>query len=65
MKTFKEFLAESEIILEFKDGQEYSKDKIMDKIKSGDWESMNDVEPGKTIQLKHYKGKKVMVRVKK
>jgi len=44
-------------------GSTHSADKIKKKVQSGEWETMNDIEPGKTIELKHHTGKRTMVHV--
>lgn len=51
-------------LLEFTHGKEYSHKAVMNKIESGNWEAMNDVSPGKMVELKHHTGKRVTVYVK-
>ena len=57
-------LEESEILDEMKQGQSYSQKQIEQKIKSGDWEAVTDIKPGKHVELRHHTGKRVQVHVK-
>jgi hypothetical protein len=53
-----------ELLDEFKQGQEYTRDHIMKKIKSGNWEAVTDIKPGKHVEMRHHSGKRVFVKVK-
>ena len=57
-------LDEAEILDEMQHGKEYSHDHVMKKVKSGDWEAVTDIKPGKLVELRHHSGKKVTVKVK-
>jgi len=59
-----EEIEESEILDEMKQGQSYSQKQIEQKIKSGDWEAVTDIKPGKHVELRHHTGKRVQVHVK-
>lgn len=44
---------------------EHTHSHIMKKIRDGEWEAQNDVEKGKTIEIRHVStGKRKMIRVK-
>lgn len=49
---------------EMAQGKEYKKSDIEKKIKSGDWEAVTDIKPGKLVELRHHSGKRVQVYVK-
>lgn len=49
---------------EMQQGKSYSKDHIEKKIRSGDWEAVTDIKPGKHVELRHHSGKRVQVHVK-
>lgn len=46
LKSFKKIVNESAIY-----GKEYPHEHVMSRIKNGDWEAHQDVEPGKTIEI--------------
>lgn len=49
---------------EMKMGKEYPMSHVLNRIKSGDYEAMQDVKPGKHVELRHHSGKRVTVKVK-
>lgn len=51
-------------LLEFTYGKEYSEKHVKDKIKTGNWEAVNDVTPGKHVEMRHHTGKRVTIKVK-
>lgn len=53
-----------EQIEEMKQGKEYTKDHIEKKIRTGDWEAVTDIKPGKHVELRHHTGKRIQVQVK-
>ena len=55
---------EAEQIDEMQQGKEYSRDAIMKKIQTGNWEATQDIKPGKHVELRHRTGKRVTVMVK-
>ena len=55
---------EVEQIDEMQQGKTYSQDHLKKKIQSGNWEAVTDIKPGKTVEMRHHTGKRVMVQVK-
>ena len=62
--TAKKVAEEVEQLEEMQQGKSYSKDHIEKKIRSGDWEAVTDIKPGKHVELRHHSGKRVQVHVK-
>lgn len=60
----KDMKEEVEQIDEVKQGKEYTKQQLVDKMKAGNWETSYDIKPGKHVELTHRSGKKVSVYVK-
>lgn len=49
---------------EMTQGKSYTQQQLSDKIKSGNWEAVTDIKPGRHVEMRHHTGKRVTVHVK-